>query len=859
MSATRRQSSRNARSGPSLLLRSQIRNLLWHRWAALSALAIVLLAVASVVAVHMIAVSVDRSLATLTPPWLGDNVLVLRKPAATARDYAALRARWRSGELGGDIVSMTPVLEGSLEHEDGSVRVLGVDPYSWRLDGLFDARSHPRREVSTNSDPEHAKAEHDGGADVQDSRSLAGGGVFAAAQLARKPLLLLTALGEVRVHPRVLPALPEAWIVVDIGQAARWLGVDSISADLSYVLVAQQPGEDSSLAFAEQMLPGITSAVARDEPVLSGLPEGWTVARAGSDNTLRAFAGSIMFNLAALGSLSAVVAGFLLYQAAVVSYQRESLLRERLRALGVARWQLRGLFLLQTLIDGVVGGAAGLMLGVALARFALSLTSPDSAVELPIDWVVFAKAFATALLVSGAARLLASRRRSTTAMPWLTLACALVLLPGLVFESWGLVGAFAGLLACCLLAVLTVGPGFAFASGLRLDGLPTVVQLGYNQLVAGRREMAAALSALALAIATAISISVMVDSFRADLLRVLDQRLTDPIYVALDSPTEIASVTAQDPTSAVVAAALEARIALLDPDAVVTPTGRTMARIDGGLVELVYGHFDARHTARYGFDSGLSAGEVLASEQLTRKYDLSIGDYVAVAVGARTLSLEVVGTFPGFGDVHPSVLVPMPAAERLAIEPSWTRLAIASERATLLLEALASDSRWQVRDAAGVRASAEEQFDRTFAITRALTVLALMVAGLGMLSAMFALRLAQARQLALFRVLGMSRRELWQMEVVRGLALGVFACALALPLGLLMAWILCAIVNPRAFGWYVSFQPAPDMVVPALAIGVGAALAATLISSWRVDQSSSADAGALVTGSGARGSEPGGG
>lgn len=853
MTTVRSQKGAGARTGHGLLLRSQLRNLLWRRWATFSALAIVVLGVASIVAVHMIAVSVDRSLASLTAPWLGDNVLVLRKPAATAQDYAALRSWWRRGQLGDDIVSMTPVLEGSLESAGGSVRVLGVDPFSWRLPGLFEASSAG---ADAQRDAHEGEADNSVADDPPGVGSLAGGGVFAAAALARQPLLLQTALGDVRVHARPLAGLPAGWVAVDIGQAELWLTSGSSPAGLSYVLVAQQQGQGSGLALAERLLPGVTAAVAREEPTLSGLPDGWTVARAGSDNTLRAFAGSIMFNLAALGSLSAVVAGFLLYQAAVVGFQRESLLRERLQVLGVERWKLRGLFLLQTAIDGIAGGAVGLLGGVALARFALSLTSPDNAVELPVDWVVLAKAFATAFVVSGAARLLASRRQSTWVLPGLAAVSAVALLPGLALQSWGLLGAFGGLLACCLVAVLTVGPGFALAARLRVGGLPTVVQLGYNQLVAGRREMAAALSALALAIATAISISVMVDSFRIDLLRVLDQRLVDPVYIALDAPETAAGPAASVPVSSEVAQVLNARIAMLDPEAVVTATGKAAARIDGGLVALVYGHFDAEHTARYGFHSALAEDEVLASEQLVRSLAVKIGDSVTVATHNSSISLEVVGMFPGFGDVQPTLLLPMQAAQRLSIEPRWTRFAVDSQRADLLLRELGSDPRWQVRDAAGVRASAEEQFDRTFAITRALTVLALVVAGLGMVSAMVALRLAQTRQLALFRVLGISRRELWLMEVVRGLVLGGFACALALPLGLLMAWILCGVVNPRAFGWTVSFQPAPDMVLPALAIGMGAALAATLLSGWRVDRGGGTDAGAVVTGAGARGSDP---
>ncbi|MCR9277544.1 MAG: ABC transporter permease [Pseudomonadaceae bacterium] len=795
-------------------------------------------------AVHLIAVSVDRSLAKLTAPWLGDDVLVLRKPAAKLDDYVALRTAWRNGDLAETLTEMTPVLEGEIENANSALHILGIDAFSWRVGGLFDS--------TLNADDQSVAA------------TLATGAVLASEELPGDALLLQTALGEVRTQAWPLGALPENWLVADIGQVSRWLGTSEGSADLSYVLATQRQRQENWMGLAERMLPGVTAAAGQGEPELAGLPEGWTVARAGSDNTLRVFAGSIMFNLAALGSLSAVVAGFLLYQAAVVSFQREALLRQRLLALGVQRGTLRALFLLQTLIDGIAAGALGLLLGIALARVALSLTSPDAAIELTIDWVVWAKALGTAFLVSGAARMLASRRDSSVRkMPWITAALALAMLPGLFFDSWGLLGAFAGLLACCLLAVLTVGPGFVFADRFSVSRLPTIIQLGVNQLLAGRREMGAALTALALAIATAISIAVMVDSFRTDLLRVLDQRLIDPVYIALASPAE-----AEDEAGAVLrpssvgraaSAELRERIQALDPDAVITATGEAQARVEGRRIDIMYGPFDSAHTRRYGYDRDLADGSVLANEQLLRAFDLVVDDALEVTRGDRLQALKIEGSFPGFGDVHPTLLVNVADAQRLEIEPRWSRFAVASERADALLAALVGDSRWRVRDAIGVRRSAEEQFDQTFAITRALTVLALLVAGFGTLAAMLALRLAQARQLALLRALGVSRRELWLMEVVRGLTLGGFACALALPLGLLMAWILCAVINPRSFGWMVSFQPTPAMVLPALAIGLGAALAATLISNWRAGHNPGADTSALVTGSGARGSESFGG
>jgi hypothetical protein len=50
-----------------------------------------------------------------------------------------------------------------------------------------------------------------------------------------------------------------------------------------------------------------------------------------------------------------------------------------------------------------------------------------------------------------------------------------------------------------------------------------------------------------------------------------------------------------------------------------------------------------------------------------------------------------------------------------------------------------------------------------------------------------------------------------------------------MPLGLAFGWILCAVVNPRAFGWTVEFTlQSPALLMP-VAVGIGASAIAGLL------------------------------
>ncbi len=71
-------------------------------------------------------------------------------------------------------------------------------------------------------------------------------------------------------------------------------------------------------------------------------------------------------------------------------------------------------------------------------------------------------------------------------------------------------------------------------------------------------------------------------------------------------------------------------------------------------------------------------------------------------------------------------------------------------------------------------------FDQTFAITTALNLLATVVAFIGILSALMALQIEQARQFGVMRANGMSRRQLWGFTLIQTASMGTTAGLAAL-------------------------------------------------------------------------------
>jgi putative ABC transport system permease protein len=131
-------------------------------------------------------------------------------------------------------------------------------------------------------------------------------------------------------------------------------------------------------------------------------------------------------------------------------------------------------------------------------------------------------------------------------------------------------------------------------------------------------------------------------------------------------------------------------------------------------------------------------------------------------------------------------------------------------------------------------------FDRTFAITTVLQLLATIVAFIGILAALMALQLERARDMGVLRANGLTPRQLWGLVIGQTGLMGLFAGVLAIPVGVMMAAVLVYVINRRSFGWTLLFELNGALFVQAVAVAVVAALLAGLYPAWRMGRTSPA-------------------
>ena len=82
----------------------------------------------------------------------------------------------------------------------------------------------------------------------------------------------------------------------------------------------------------------------------------------------------------------------------------------------------------------------------------------------------------------------------------------------------------------------------------------------------------------------------------------------------------------------------------------------------------------------------------------------------------------------------------------------------------------------------------------------------------------------------------LSRRSLARLDLLRAVVLAALTAALALPLGLALAWALLAVVNVEAFGWRLPMYLFPLEYLRLTGLALLAAAIAASWPAWRLSR-----------------------
>jgi putative ABC transport system permease protein len=606
------------------------------------------------------------------------------------------------------------------------------------------------------------------------------------------------------------------------------------------------------------------------------LPAGTDVERPEARNAqVERMLGSFQLNLFVLSLIALFVGAFLVYNTMAVSVVQQRRQIGILRSLGMSRTGILLAVVGEGVAIGLLGSLLGAALGVLLAQRTLQAVSltvsslyafivPE---PLSLPPVAIFRAILSGLGVTLVASLapaldatrvppredlapVAMERRYRPSRLAAVGAFFLVLTLGLtqlgpvggrpLFGYAAALTLLLGAILLCPLLLRTLQRSLqATLRGSRL----VAVRLAVGNLGRALRRNSVTVAAMAVALSMLVSVSTMIASFRQTVTVWIDQTIRADLYVSRTGRL-IKGADARLPVDLL--PRIRAVPGVMDADAF-----RTLRLRDGQGGQFIVGAGDFDVMARRGrlpFRRGDSGrilqeaqvqDEVIVSETFAERYRLAEGDEVRLRPPGGEARFRIAGVYYDYTTDGGLVVMDRRLFQRL-----WSDAWLNSIVIYLAPGADAATVREAVRTVTGredlvilssrdLRRRVLDIFDQTFAITYALQAISLIVASLGVLTALGASVLERMREIGILRSLGVNRVGIARTVLAEAGLLGLVANVVGALAGLALSLILIHVINKQSFGWTIQFVFPGRLILDYAALTVGASVLAGLLPAWR--------------------------
>ena len=589
---------------------------------------------------------------------------------------------------------------------------------------------------------------------------------------------------------------------------------------------------------------------------------------------LRAMTAAFYSNLNALSLMALLVGMFLIYntETFLLLQRRESI--GRLRAVGAGRRQLLLAILAEATCLGIVGGLAGLVLGIGLARGLLSFVAATvndlyfstSITNLAIDTKILVVSLCIGIvttitatlvpayhtirqepnIVMGRGALTAHNRKLTTVVAMLICgACNLaawMVLRSSTSPELGFVGislVVLGFAALCPILILLLAGACDFLIR-RTDLLPE--HLGLHTVMASLNRSGTATAALMVATAASIGIAVMVTSFRGSVTLWLDQALRADLYIAdhaIDNfvrdrkiPPQVIADIERVPqvlaTSNVLRHELRQENKWIRVSAfTLTAKARRGFRFLAGDPQAIWAQWRA-------------ADVVIVTEPYAFHNRVALYDEITLDTATGAARFRVVGIYQDYASERGGIAMSRATYDRHWESDGYDGIGVYADARVDLAQlqsqvkaALAPHQSLIINTSDMLKRRSLEVFDRTFLITELLRTIAVIVSFIGVFGALLAQQLERTREYGLLRAVGLNDPEMFRTVLTQTIVVGATAALVAIPVGLLIGGILIEVINPRSFGWSMRMAIPPAVIAGPCVTAFLAALCAGIYPSYR--------------------------
>jgi putative ABC transport system permease protein len=366
-------------------------------------------------------------------------------------------------------------------------------------------------------------------------------------------------------------------------------------------------------------------------------------------------------------------------------------------------------------------------------------------------------------------------------------------------------------------------------AALALSLLPTpgrpAPQLAIEQLRGAPGQVTVSLAAIVASVSLMVSMAIMVASFRGSLDAWLERILPADLYVRAAGGGDTAYLTSGVQVQIAALPGVR-RAEFLREQQLLLDSSRPRVVLQARTIDPAN---PWRNLPLLGTSLAVAADApppVWVNEAAVDLHGFAPGKVIELPIAGKAARFTVAGVWRDYGRQQGAIAIEREryvaltgdravTSGALWLAEGWDRGVV---QASLRRE-IPGGERIEIATPGEIRDVSLKVFDRTFAVTYALELAAVVIGFVGLSSSFGALVLARRREFGVLRHLGMTRRQIGTMLATEGFAVSGIGLVVGLALGFVISLILIHVVNRQSFHWGIELAlPWPTLAGFALVV-----------------------------------------
>ena len=345
----------------------------------------------------------------------------------------------------------------------------------------------------------------------------------------------------------------------------------------------------------------------------------------------------------------------------------------------------------------------------------------------------------------------------------------------------------------------------------RFEFINPIIEWFFSDTLKQVKRISLSLNALMLSIAVTIGVDNMVKSFEETFSIWLDKRLITEMYLRADSDDlakKISNEIIKEKNVINVYPIIETKSYIKD----------TKVSVVGFKPQKLYfDNWPIISRSEDIWEQIQNSNGILINEQLHYKLNIDIGDDIQIAnTSNNNFDSTVVGIYPDYGNSVPQIMINLNKFEYYYSNILPQNFAIDITKGTYGDVSELIQNKYEISDKNIINQSAIKEFsknvfNKTFTVTRSLSDAMIIIATLTLLTSLISLSEIRVINLSPLWALGIKRITLLKIEFAQFLLLIFIALLFAIPVGLILCFLLTNYLNVSAFGWKLPYDFYPKM------------------------------------------------